>query len=791
MDRATDAVEGGRSSSQVGAGDITRIREWMDRPDWDVLDDASELKQDKAECLQLLAQAPAGKHVMGTAKQRFTNARFLGAGAFGIVFSVRDELLGLGVAIKLLRPSKSNSLELQARFVGEAQSTAALSHASIVRVFDTGQLGGLPYFTCSLFESGTLADRISKKGSALSIRQSAWVMSKVADSVEFAHVKAILHRDLKPSNILLKPSELEDTEQFGFEPILTDFGLAKRLDETEAGKNLTCEGRVLGTARYMSPEQARGALSEIGTTSDVFSLGTILYQLLVGQVPFDDLLDQNVRFKIANTDPIAPRRIDPTVPKDLEAVVLKCLAKSPSERYPSARELRLDLERFLRGEPVEAKRSTLFRRGSYAVRKHPMVASLLAGAVAANCIAVVGLSAALQRAEAAREVERVAKITVISAKDREQIALAEIVSIYSDLADKVFAGSRVKDDVMLASLGQSIKIVEGFVRENPKNDRILHCLSVLKHYESIAYQRFGKPENYIASRESVLRILDRLLERHPGNERYRHQRFHSQLILAEWMVSSTKIKSTYTSLNGVELLQTAHAEIESLVRDFPSNISYQDAFASSKLHFALIVPHSADVRRRMICETVDHSEQLWRQFPDQPLLAKHAIRGLSILAKDELDQFNSEQAYTLWMRADALYTEAWKPSQDELWVTQERTPLLELEIDVLVDNNRFKDALIAIEELEHNYMVLLDAANFKTYILRSIFYSGLKRISIASLSCDYELDKKSRSRLVEFVLSHRNVAGFLKDLRGISTRDWIPSEVEMLLVEEGVGDASK
>ena len=255
-------------------------------------------------------------------------------------------------------------------------------------------------------------------------------------------------------------------------------------------------------------------------------------------------------------------------------------------------------------------------------------------------------------------------------------------------------------------------------------------------------------------------------------------------MLGEWMVNSPDLKSNYTTLSGVELLQTAHAEIESLAHDFPNKIAYQDAVAASKLSFARLVPHSADVRRRLICEAVDHSERLWRQFPNQPMLAKHAIKGLSLLARSELDQFESEQAYELCMRAVALYEEAWKPSHDELWVACERAPLLELQIDVLVERNRFKDALIAIEELESTSRVLLEATQFKVYVLRSLFQAGLKRISIASLTCDEALDSKSRGDLVDLICSNRNVAGFMEDLRETSNRCWIPREVERLLVDE-------
>jgi serine/threonine protein kinase len=710
------------SSSADDPIELDRIREWMDHHDWDSLDEPSEVRRDKEICIQLLlknsvriasdfelSEASSGSqesshntthfseesnlsgHRIPTeppqqveSKPRFSAPLFLGVGAFGIVFSVRDELLGMDVAIKILRPSKSRSQELRARFIGEAQVTASLCHPSIVRVYDTGQIGGLPYITSSKLDGGTLADYLAK-GKPLSIRQAAWMVARISDSVQFAHSKAILHRDLKPSNVLLKPCELDRSEQFGFEPMLTDFGLAKRLDKQDSSTNKTRDGRVLGTARYMSPEQARGAHSEVGTASDVFSLGILLYQLLLGKVPFDDPLDQNIRTMISEKEPRRPRLVDKSISADLEAVVLKCLAKEPAARYQSASQLSLELDRFLRGEPVEAKKSTFFRRWGYAVRKYPVVSSLLAIAFFTNCMALVSLSISLRN-------ERISK-------ERERQRAIDLVLVYTKVGDDIFAGKRIKDSVMLdLSLKMRGVLVE-FLNENPDDERILHLKSVLSHFQSIAYQRVGTREQYIAARVEVLEILAKLLQAHPENELYQFQQFFSRLILGDWLVSTPELRPASISLSGIELLENAHSDIERLSQKNPTKIEYLDALAATKLNIAILLYSSdPDKCKQLTTEAISISEKLWLDHPDRPVLAKHAIRGYARIASYLLLESEKELALAACESGMQLFNSAWRPIEDEAWVMQDISPVLVIWIEVLVANGKLEQALSLLDD---------------------------------------------------------------------------------------------
>jgi tRNA A-37 threonylcarbamoyl transferase component Bud32 len=731
----------GSSSSSNDPVEMERIREWMDRQDWDILDESAEIRRDQDICIQLLLNnritsdsdfelnasaadlslassdltsiaeepdplnqeshpsnvqtthesAPDGASLYSNDKLRFSSPQILGVGAFGIVFSVHDERLGIEVAIKILRPSKSRSPESRARFIGEARSTASLCHASIVRVYDTGQIAGLPYITSSKMDNGTLADRIAQS-KTLPIRQAAWIVARIADSVQFAHSKAILHRDLKPSNILLKPCELDRSEQFGFEPILTDFGLAKRLDLQGSSANQTLDGRVLGTVRYMSPEQAKGAHAEVGTASDIFSLGIILYQLLIGKVPFDNPFDQTIRTMIAEKEPIRPRLVDRRIPADLEAIVLKCLEKEPSNRYQSANELHLDLERFLRGEPVEAKKSTVFRRLLYLSKKHPVVSGLLTVAFLVNCIALVGLTVSLLK-------ERAAKM-------RERDALIALVSFYTKFGDDIFAGKRVKDSVMLDLCESMLAVLEPYHAENPTDDTILHRISVLKHYQSMALQRTGTTEQYVSARLKVLEILARLVTSHPENEKYRFQQFHSRLLVGDWLMGNPELEKTTKPLKGRDLLLSAIEDIEWLSKKFPEDIDYADALAATKMSLArnLLVEGPAS-GKELMRQAITISEELWQKHPDRPVLAKHAISGYSRLALSALEESKNELALELILQADDLRERAWGAVKDESWVSIECYRLWVFMLDILIANEKYEMAADRFQEIDHSYAI--------------------------------------------------------------------------------------
>ena len=284
----------------------------------------------------------------------------LGRGGMGIVYRAMQESLGRTVAVKmLLRRDLASPADL-ARFRSEAEAAAQLDHPGIVSILEVGEHDGLPFYSMRFIEGTTLARRLAE--GSITAREGAKLLAKVADAIHAAHGRGVLHRDLKPSNILIDAAG---------EPHVSDFGLAKRL---EADQSVTHTGAILGTPCYMSPEQAAGSRGEIGPSSDVWSLGAILYQMLTGRPPFQASNPMDTLLAVLESDPPVPRSIDRHVDRDLEMIALKSLQKPQELRYASAGALAADLRAFLAGDPVAARSggladvaARLFRETHHAV----------------------------------------------------------------------------------------------------------------------------------------------------------------------------------------------------------------------------------------------------------------------------------------------------------------------------------------------------------------------------------------------------------------------------------------
>lgn len=277
----------------------------------------------------------------------------IGAGGMGRVFLAMDEGLGRRVAIKTLATRYANDSQLRTRFMHEARSMARLSHSNIVRIYNLGQSGEMPHFVMEYVDGVSLTQACQP----LTLRQKVEMMHKIVVAVDFLHQNHVIHRDLKPGNILVGPD---------LEPKLLDFGLALELGELD---RLTRSGVIVGTPRYFSPEQAR-ADSPLDARSDVFSLGTIFYELLTGVLPFrGETLDEAIQ-TICERDPVLPRRISAGIPGEVQNICLKALEKNPEDRYASAREMAEDIERYLAGEQPLAAPAAYSRLMSGKIERH-------------------------------------------------------------------------------------------------------------------------------------------------------------------------------------------------------------------------------------------------------------------------------------------------------------------------------------------------------------------------------------------------------------------------------------
>ena len=292
----------------------------------------------------------------------------IGRGGEGVVYRARQKSLNRTVALKVIGLGKWSSTPHLKRFRHEAEAAASLEHPQIVPIYEIGERDGSCYFSMKFVEGGRL-DEVAQT-EPMSARRAAELLVKIARTVQFAHEHGILHRDIKPGNILLDKNG---------EPHLTDFGLARLIEQEST---ITNSFDVLGTPSYMAPEQAAGHTKELTAAADVYSLGAVFYQMLTGEPPFAGGTTYETIRLVLETEPRNPRTRSPKLDIDVATICLKCLEKNPANRYPTAKALAEDLERWLRHEPIQARRTGIFSRAGKWVRRNPAVTTLAAVIVA-------------------------------------------------------------------------------------------------------------------------------------------------------------------------------------------------------------------------------------------------------------------------------------------------------------------------------------------------------------------------------------------------------------------------
>jgi WD40 repeat protein/tRNA A-37 threonylcarbamoyl transferase component Bud32 len=348
-------------------------------------------------------------------------------GGMGVVYKARQRSLNRLVALKMMLSGPFAQPEFVQRFRAEAEAIAQLQHPSIVAIHEVGEHEGQPYFTMDFVQGRTLAEIV--RDGPLGAKRAATYLKAIAEAVHHAHQHGILHRDLKPSNVLIDADD---------QPRITDFGLAKRLDTSQPSTfnpQLTLTGQVLGSPNYLAPEQAGGTQAKVGPTSDVYGLGAMLYHLMTGRPPFQaDSLTTLLR-QVMETEPVAPRLLNASIPRDLETICLKCLEKEPDKRYATAQLLADELGRFLRGESILARPVSRPEKVWRWCRRKPALATALGAVVFVSVFGFAGILTQWRQTQRAN----------VAAERREYAA--NIGLVQSLIADQEFDRAREILDV--------------------------------------------------------------------------------------------------------------------------------------------------------------------------------------------------------------------------------------------------------------------------------------------------------------------------------------------------------
>lgn len=513
----------------------------------------------------------------------------IGRGGMAVVFRARQQILHRVVALKMLVAGNVASKEVLARLQQEARVVAQLQHPGIVQIYEVGEHQGSPYLSLEYVAGGTLHEWLD--GQPLPPMDAAQVVEELARTVQFAHERGIIHRDLKPSNVLLveRPTGIQasdtismsDSRASGSSTLvvtkISDFGLARILG---GRSDLTATGQVLGTPSYMAPEQTASSCTA-SAAQDVYSLGAILYELLVGRPPFRGATLFETLEQVRSNEPVPPRRLQPRVPRDLETICLKCLEKLPSRRYPTALALAEDLLAVQQGDTITARPAGPIERTWKLVVRHPTVSSLIVLAVLVALVGVGGIWQEAVRAnqnevDAKRDRDMANRLRLVANSERDEAkAQRERAIQQTQIAEE--QQQHADEQRVLAETARA-RAQELQLAAEANLDQALDAINSLARFGS---ELQGQPRQQAISQrilDDTLTLYTKLESEHGDNPRLRRQ-------LAGTLTRAGELRAMLRENDKAdELLRRAIAILEEELQYNPGDIQLLNLTASASWH---------------------------------------------------------------------------------------------------------------------------------------------------------------------------------------------------------------
>jgi tetratricopeptide (TPR) repeat protein/tRNA A-37 threonylcarbamoyl transferase component Bud32 len=551
-------------------------------------------------------------------------------GGMGVVYRGRQLTLNREVAVKLmLHGALASSADVE-RFRTEARNAAALRHPNIIRIHDVGEWEGQHYFSMDLVMGQNLD--LLTRGGPLGVRRAALIVRGVAAAVQHAHDHGILHRDLKPSNVIVDGADHAH---------VTDFGLSRSI---VPGATMTQAGHALGTPSFMAPEQVDGRSAAIGVATDIYGLGALLYQLLTGRPPFTGESLADVLRRVAEGDVVPPRVINPSVPRDLETICLKCMAKEPANRYASAKLLDDDLSLFLRGKPIRARPVSFAGRVVRWSRRNPAVAGL-AGTVIFLLVAIaVGSSLVALRFGLEKRKE-----TELAAESAKRLQNGEklIEFMLGDLSDKLEPVGHL--DLLDATLAKVDEFYSQLPADELTPESAHYRAKMLLQYADIRAIQ-GHLDESIGDFQKAITAYQALLVKAPGNLQWRSELARVRNDLGISLMQKQDYARAYV------VFSDCLKDRQALSNEEPANLTLLASVGSTANNLAVACRHLN--RTEEAARTVKLCESVLRKWvaadPGNPKAKERLAVALGTVGQNYDDSGQLDQASAYYAEKNEL-----------------------------------------------------------------------------------------------------------------------------------------